>query len=63
MMEVAVNSHLSENFDQVKKADKQRIYWIDIFKAIAIICVIAGHLSMPEAVHNFIYSFHLYAFC
>lgn len=42
---------------------KERIHWIDIAKGIAIICVFFGHtMSVPEAIRDFVYFFHMPAF-
>lgn len=38
---------------------KQRLNWLDIAKAIAIILMVAGHSSIPLVVSNFIFAFHM----
>lgn len=38
---------------------KNRNYWLDIAKGIAIILMVAGHTSIPGAVSHFIYAFHM----
>ena len=42
--------------------ENSRIEWIDIFKGIAILLVVVGHLNVGDILHNFIYGFHLPAF-
>lgn len=37
----------------------QRLEWIDISKAIAIILMVVGHASIPEVLSNFIWAFHM----
>lgn len=36
--------------------------WIDIYKGLAILLVVIGHLKISEELYRFIYSFHMYAF-
>ena len=43
-----------------KQADRQR--WIDIYKGLAIILVVLGHLEIPGWLYDFIFLFHMYAF-
>ena len=39
---------------------KKRLEWIDLAKGIGIILMIIGHMpSIPSAVHNWIFSFHM----
>ena len=37
----------------------QRLKWIDIAKAIAIILMVVGHSSIPSFISDFIYAFHM----
>lgn len=37
----------------------KRIEWLDIFKGIAIILIVVGHLNVGSSVKSFIYSFHV----
>lgn len=41
---------------------KNRIVYIDIFKGIAILLVIIGHLKIHETLYTVIFSFHMYLF-
>ena len=41
-------------------APKPRIEWIDVFKGIAILCVVMGHAASP--INGYIYLFHMGAF-
>lgn len=41
---------------------KNHVVWIDVFKGIAILLVVIGHLNTGTVIHNFIYGFHLPAF-
>ncbi len=43
-----------------KKTD--RYIWVDIYKGVAIILVVLGHLEIPEWLYGFIFLFHMYAF-
>lgn len=38
---------------------EERIHYIDFLRGIGIIFVVIGHLSIPEPLHNYIYSFHM----
>lgn len=38
---------------------RERIAWLDLVKGIGICAVILGHMSVPEAVGKFIFSFHM----
>ena len=38
---------------------KSRIAWVDVFKGIAIMCVVYGHIGF---VYNYVYQFHMAAF-
>lgn len=39
---------------------KKRLEWIDLAKGIGIILMVVGHMpSIPSAVHNWIFSFHM----
>ena len=39
---------------------KKRLEWIDLAKGIGIILMVIGHMpSIPSAVHNWIFSFHM----
>jgi fucose 4-O-acetylase-like acetyltransferase len=38
---------------------QQRLKWIDAARGIAILFVVLGHNSIPRAVGNYIYSFHI----
>lgn len=42
--------------DSVKQT---RIEWVDIARGIAIICMMAGHSSIPEYLSKYIWSFHM----
>ena len=37
----------------------QRLNWLDIAKAIAIILMVVGHTSIPSIASDFIYAFHM----
>ena len=37
----------------------KRIEWLDIYKGIAILLIVIGHLSIGISIKNFIYSFHV----
>jgi fucose 4-O-acetylase-like acetyltransferase len=37
----------------------QRLKWLDIAKAIAIILMVVGHSSLPSIASGFIYAFHM----
>lgn len=37
----------------------ERIVWLDIAKALAIILMVLGHTSIPLTISNFIYAFHM----
>lgn len=39
--------------------NSQRIPWLDIAKAIAIVLMVLGHSSIPKPMSNFIWSFHM----
>jgi fucose 4-O-acetylase-like acetyltransferase len=39
--------------------NKNRIVWIDIAKGIGIITVILGHMSIPNILQRYIFSFHM----
>lgn len=39
-----------------------RIQWLDIYKGIAIILVVIGHLEISDSLYKYIYMFHMYAF-
>lgn len=41
---------------------KNRVQWLDVFKGVAILLVVIGHLNTGTIIHNFIYGFHLPAF-
>ena len=41
---------------------QKRKEWIDIYKGIAILLVIIGHLNISPMLYRFIFSFHMYAF-
>lgn len=41
---------------------KNRIEWIDYYKAFAIILVLIGHISENKVINNWIYLFHMPAF-
>jgi len=41
---------------------QERQVWIDVYKGIAIILVVLGHLGIPTLLHRFIYLFHMYSF-
>lgn len=36
-----------------------RVYWVDVAKALAIILVVIGHMGFPEEVRTVIYGFHM----
>ena len=38
---------------------QRRILWLDQLKAVGFYCVILGHMSIPTAFANWIYSFHM----
>lgn len=38
---------------------QKRIEWVDIARGIAIICMVAGHTSIPEVLSKYIWSFHM----
>ena len=38
---------------------KKRIEWIDAVKGLGIILVILGHMTIPQMVRRFIFSFHM----
>jgi fucose 4-O-acetylase-like acetyltransferase len=40
----------------------QRLEWVDIFKAVAIIAIVIGHSGSPTPIFNLMYAFHLPAF-
>ena len=42
--------------------EKMRQTWIDIYKGIAIIFVVIGHLEISKPLYDFIFMFHMYAF-
>ena len=43
----------------MKTSKINRKYWLDIAKGIAIFLMVIGHTSIPNAVSNFIYAFHM----
>lgn len=45
-----------------KEKDIPRQRWIDIYKGIAIVLVVLGHLRIPQGLYRFIFMFHMYAF-
>lgn len=46
----------------MKTATVVRQTWIDIYKGIAIVLVVLGHLTIPKKLYIWIYLFHMYAF-
>lgn len=48
------------NLEHLSKAQKERIVWIDYFKAIAIILMVIGHICGKY--NMYIYQFHMAAF-
>lgn len=38
---------------------RSRLYWLDIAKGIAILLMVIGHTSIPSALSNFIWAFHM----
>lgn len=40
----------------------ERMLWIDIYKGIAILLVVLGHLNISKTLYDFIFMFHMYAF-
>ena len=43
--------------DEGRKAN--RIPWLDAVKGVGIICVILGHMTIPETLRQFVFSFHM----
>lgn len=39
--------------------EKQRLSWLDVAKAIAIILMVMGHTSIPQMMNNYIFAFHM----
>lgn len=39
--------------------NKERLFWLDIAKGIAIILVVLGHTSIPMRLNSFIFTFHV----
>lgn len=48
--------------EAVVKGLPTRKKWIDIYRGIAIMLVVLGHLDVPRPMYNFIFVFHMYAF-
>ena len=51
-----------KNTARMEEYMKERIKWIDILRAIAIIFVVIGHTLTEGEVQTYFYSFHIHSF-
>ena len=49
-------SHMSL---RIQGSVSKRIAWIDLGKGVGIVCVILGHMQIPDPMRKFIFSFHM----
>lgn len=56
------SENMRPNVLKGNKSISNRETWIDVYKGIAIMLVIIGHLKISTDLYRFIYAFHMYAF-
>lgn len=44
---------------RIQGSVSKRIAWIDLTKGVGIVCVILGHMQIPDPIRKFIFSFHM----
>ena len=52
----------NQNVNDITIAPGGRIQWLDIYKGLAILLVVIGHLEISDSLYKYIYMFHMYAF-